>query len=89
MTSHCKIKEISVNPCQNGGECSQSLDGRLTCNCAPDFNGTWCEQTTMASHVAKLHKRDLDPCQSVTCSNHGVCSPQSQTGFVCICNGNY
>lgn len=80
--------ECSVNPCQNKGECSQDLDGNLRCTCEPGFNGTWCESATAIVSTSKLQSKELNPCQGVTCSNHGNCHAKNQNEYLCLCNGN-
>lgn len=78
-----------MNPCQNKGECSQDLDGTLSCKCAPGFNGTWCESPTKTvSASVKLQSKELNPCQGITCSNHGHCHAENQNEYICLCNGN-
>ena len=36
------INECESNPCQNGGVCTDNVNG-YTCSCADGYNGTDCE----------------------------------------------
>ena len=58
------------NPCDNGGVCTNGLDG-FTCECAPGFIGETCSDP-------------VDRCQPNPCANAGVCS-QDGEAFVCAC----
>ncbi|XP_069106937.1 MAM and LDL-receptor class A domain-containing protein 1-like [Argopecten irradians] len=33
----------AVQPCLNGGQCSEDSQGQVTCTCAPGFTGPFCE----------------------------------------------
>ena len=37
-----EVNECESNPCQNGGRCADELK-RFSCECEPDFEGTFCE----------------------------------------------
>ena len=38
--------ECGSNPCMNGGNCTDHLNG-YACTCAPGYNGTECEIGTI------------------------------------------
>lgn len=48
--------ECSSNPCQNGGTCTDHLNG-YSCSCAQGFNGNGCQtgQLLVLSAISKLH----------------------------------
>ena len=60
------------SPCQNGGFCSLTQDGKAECACTPDFVGIECEISTKSC--------DPSPCKS------GKCIP-TKTGAYCQCEG--
>ncbi|XP_036834824.1 sushi, nidogen and EGF-like domain-containing protein 1 isoform X3 [Oncorhynchus mykiss] len=68
--NHSDVEECSSYPCQNGGTCSDQVNG-FTCQCPPGFTGTVCQT-------------DVEECSSYPCQNGGTCSDQVN-GFTCQC----
>ncbi|XP_052331565.1 sushi, nidogen and EGF-like domain-containing protein 1 isoform X1 [Oncorhynchus keta] len=64
------VEECSSSPCQNGGTCSDQVNGFI-CQCPPGFTGTVCQT-------------DVEECSSSPCQNGGTCSDQFN-GFICQC----
>jgi hypothetical protein len=62
------------NPCQNGGACTQSVDG-YACTCLSGFTGVdpGCEV-------------DIDECAVDPCHSHGQCRQTSTDAYLCICS---
>lgn len=62
LGSHCETRQNAClsDPCENGGVCKYHHNSTLYCDCPSNFNGTYCENY-------------IDPCQFVTCLNHGSC----------------
>ena len=48
------------DPCQNDGVCTNTGEGRYTCDCLPNSTGTNCETIVTDCHVD-------------TCENGGTC----------------
>ena len=42
--SFSDIDECASNPCQNGGNCTDKVNG-YTCKCVPGYNGTNCKNS--------------------------------------------
>lgn len=63
--NHC-----APNPCQNGGSCTNELDG-FTCTCQPGWQGPVCDQV-------------IDRCAPNPCLNEGVCNQVGDQTF-CVC----
>lgn len=66
------IDECQVNPCRNGGTCTQGAPGTFSCACALGFTGGTCEE-------------DIDECATVACLNGGVCTQPFPGSFLCNC----
>ena len=69
VEDHC-----AANPCQHGGTCTNQPDG-YTCECAPGYTGTDCEQ-------------DIDDCSPNPCEHGGACTDLA-AGFSCACAPGY
>ncbi|XP_055372286.1 protein slit-like isoform X2 [Condylostylus longicornis] len=65
-------------PCQNGGMCFPSTDGKLEfeCKCPSGYYGKQCE-----------HK--IDACYGNPCRNNGSCSLFEEGRFICRCLAGY
>ncbi|KAM9479052.1 sushi, nidogen and EGF-like domain-containing protein 1 isoform 1-T1 [Salvelinus alpinus] len=74
--SWCQIdvEECSSYPCQNGGTCSDQVNG-FTCQCPPGFTGTVCQT-------------DIDECKDRPCLNGALCV-QGVDSFTCVCERGY
>ncbi len=59
-----------TNPCMNGGQCVDE-DFTFSCNCAPGFEGTRCEN-------------DIDECASNPCQNGANCANEVDQ-YTCNC----
>ncbi|XP_043925348.1 protocadherin Fat 2 [Protopterus annectens] len=68
----CAVTSGCVSdPCMNGGQCKEHLNGGYFCLCLPQFFGDVCEF-------------DNNPCLSNPCQNGGTCVPMRE-GFTCNC----
>ena len=47
------IDECATNPCQNGGSCTDQVNG-YTCSCVDGYDGTDCETGNDATSVEFL-----------------------------------
>ncbi|CAF1083657.1 unnamed protein product [Adineta steineri] len=61
----------AINPCQNGGTCSNKGVGAFICQCSSRFTGTKCEK--------------ISACYNNPCVNNGVCEAFNETQFFCTC----
>ncbi|XP_064792262.1 sushi, nidogen and EGF-like domain-containing protein 1 isoform X2 [Oncorhynchus masou masou] len=68
------IEECSSYPCQNGGTCSDRVNG-FTCQCPPGFTGTVCQT-------------DIDECKDRPCLNGALCV-SGVDSFTCVCESGY
>ncbi|XP_041696619.1 sushi, nidogen and EGF-like domain-containing protein 1 isoform X1 [Coregonus clupeaformis] len=68
------VDECSSVPCQNGGTCSDQVNG-FTCQCPPGFTGTVCQT-------------DIDECKDRPCLNGALCV-QGVDNFTCVCERGY
>ncbi|XP_071202681.1 sushi, nidogen and EGF-like domain-containing protein 1 isoform X2 [Salvelinus alpinus] len=68
------VEECSSYPCQNGGTCSDQVNG-FTCQCPPGFTGTVCQT-------------DIDECKDRPCLNGALCV-QGVDSFTCVCERGY
>uniref|UniRef100_A0A8C7GN26 Sushi, nidogen and EGF-like domains 1 n=1 Tax=Oncorhynchus kisutch TaxID=8019 RepID=A0A8C7GN26_ONCKI len=68
------VEECSSYPCQNGGTCSDQVNG-FTCQCPPGFTGTICQT-------------DIDKCKGRPCLNGALCVPGVDS-FTCVCESGY
>lgn len=66
--------ECEVNPCRNGGTCSNGSQG-FSCDCAPGFAGPTCGEV-------------LDHCASGPCLNGSACA-NAGDGYTCVCPPGY
>ncbi|KAJ8734438.1 hypothetical protein PYW08_013688 [Mythimna loreyi] len=67
-------------PCQNGARCVEDIRGDYSCDCPPNYHGTYCELEV-----------SLDPqCVAGPCRNNGSCSvPPGADSYVCACPPGY
>ena len=71
-TCENNINDCVSNPCLNGGECIDGING-YTCKCTPEFMGPNCNE-------------DFDACGSNNCQNGGICqSVENNTHYICQC----
>ncbi|KAK2160092.1 hypothetical protein LSH36_140g00016 [Paralvinella palmiformis] len=64
------IDECLSSPCQNGGTCTDEVNG-YSCTCVAGFTGTNCET-------------NIDECLSSPCQNGGTCTDEVN-GYSCTC----
>jgi formylglycine-generating enzyme required for sulfatase activity len=64
------IDDCASRPCQNGGTCTDQVNG-FACSCAAGFTGPTCAV-------------DVDDCASSPCRNGGTCADRLN-GFSCSC----
>ncbi|XP_035677399.1 uncharacterized protein LOC118416409 [Branchiostoma floridae] len=72
--SKTNIDECASNPCNNGGTCTDGVNG-YTCDCAAGYAGDDC-------------KTDIDECASDPCNNGGTCT-DGVNGYTCDCAEGY
>ena len=75
-----ECQTTKANFCKNGGQCINT-NGSFFCDCkGTGFEGMNCVE-------------DQDECEHNPCQNGGVCvnrnKSESETGFLCACNGGY
>lgn len=70
----CKnvVQACATNPCQNGGECVDSGNGLVYCDCPTGFTGGLCQNQVSA-------------CALNPCANGGQCDDIGAGQFVCDC----
>ncbi|CAF0800802.1 unnamed protein product [Rotaria sordida] len=61
----------AINPCQNGGTCSNKGVGAFICQCPTRFTGAKCER--------------FSACHTNPCINNGICEAFNETVFFCKC----
>ncbi|CAF4059755.1 unnamed protein product, partial [Rotaria sp. Silwood2] len=61
----------AINPCQNGGTCSNKGAGAFICQCSSLFTGTKCEK--------------FSACHNNPCVNNGTCEAFNETVYYCKC----
>lgn len=67
------VDECAVNPCENGGTCSQGPPGTFECTCPVGFAGLQCET-------------DINECLALSpCQNEGTCQQGPPGQYICIC----
>ncbi|XP_063711376.1 neurogenic locus notch homolog protein 1-like [Symsagittifera roscoffensis] len=74
----CESKDgCADDPCENGAECVNALNGEATCTCAENTYGKFCQYR--------------DNCASEPCGDRGVCKSDKSVkdGFICVCKGGY
>ena len=84
LFSSCDIDfdECSVQPCQNGGVCTQTvLPGNYECQCPDEFEGKNCEEL-------KIKTCDQQPCLNGATCRPGR-SPYSDDLYTCDCTTLY
>ncbi|XP_070534046.1 protein eyes shut homolog [Ptychodera flava] len=70
------INECASDPCQNGAQCIDLVDGYI-CNCTQGWAGDLCTE-------------DVDECESSPCVNGALCRQKSPgEGYVCYCVPGY
>lgn len=69
MPSSAVVQECTINPCQNGGNCTGIVVSTYLCECAPGYSGSLCENEGITT--ARLH-----------CS---MCSVQDKASMGCVC----
>ena len=64
------ISECELNPCENGGNCTDTMDSFL-CDCVPGFTGKTCIT-------------NIDECDPNPCENGGNCTDMMNE-YICDC----
>ena len=67
------INECEPNPCQNGGNCTNFLNGNFTCECPSGYSGDICST-------------DLTPCDPQPCGGGGTCNDLGEGAYSCDCS---
>ena len=90
-----EVNECESEPCQNGGECVDLLNG-FECECRDGYVGDQCEigrntkaigvmvEYTSVQSICSFLCPDVDECGSSPCDNGGTCVDQVN-GFECKC----
>lgn len=81
--NNCEVdvgEPCASGPCQHGGRCVEDVRGDYTCDCPPQYHGTYCELEV-----------SLDPqCVAGPCVNNGSCSvPPGTDTYICACPPGY
>jgi len=74
--------------CSGHGICSDS-SGKVVCTCDTGYTGTYCESCASGYHRENTLCVKDNPCNGVTCSNHGVCKLDSLGNPKCECDSGY
>ena len=82
--------ECSSYPCQNGGTCTDGIDG-YECNCVPGHTGVFCQTgppflcfNMLSTQIGINCSLDIGECTSTPCQNNGTCVDEINQ-FTCIC----
>ncbi|EDV28344.1 uncharacterized protein TRIADDRAFT_53907 [Trichoplax adhaerens] len=81
MKVECQRATCNPNPCQNGGNCTLSMNGTnptiisYSCSCMPGYIGENCQYR--------------DPCFINPCKDSATCSVHNVTEFRCACRYPY
>ena len=67
-TCSTDIDDCASNPCENGGTCTDDVDG-FTCACGANTMGLRCQ---------------TDPCASAPCQNTSTCSVSAIIFMFCL-----
>ncbi|CAC5361985.1 unnamed protein product [Mytilus coruscus] len=69
------VDECLSNPCQNGGTCTDRING-YKCTCRDNYVGVTCQY-------------DISKCHYAACHNGGICKEESNGTHFCICPRRY
>ena len=72
---HADIDECASGPCQNGGTCTDQVNGYL-CQCAPGYTDLQCQTGINFVFASVFMDLDIDDCASGPSENGGTCIDQ-------------
>jgi len=75
VSAQKRASDCTLDPCQNGGTCTDDGSGVHTCTCASGYNGPNCDQ-------------NIDECVSSPCQQHGTCQ-DAINAYTCVCVAGY
>ena len=72
---HADIDECASGPCQNGGTCTDQVNGYL-CQCAPGYSDLQCQTGINFVFASVFRDLDIDDCASGPSENGCTCIDQ-------------
>ena len=72
---HADIDECASGPCQNGGTCTDQVNGYL-CQCAPGYIDLQCQTGINFVFASVFRDLDIDDCARGPCENGRTCIDQ-------------